>query len=210
MTTTAPSTDRLRFWFRGIAAGMLQLSVPLLVLALSPRPSRADLIYTWHETDAQVVTGSIVVSQQALTAGSISFADIQSFAFTIPPPNQNIPFVIGDNTSSFPFSITSTGTVTNPSPAQLTAGSNFASGPLDIPFNSSSFNPSNPVTWRYEGIPGSTGTGYWSVSITTAVPEPSSAVVAVFGALSGIAYVQVRKRRAQQRLGAGGQPQPTD
>jgi hypothetical protein len=44
------------------------------------------------------------------------------------------------------------------------------------------------------------GNGHWTITQTTAVvPEPSTAIVAVFGAVSGIAHGLVRKRRSQRR-----------
>jgi hypothetical protein len=44
---------------------------------------------------------------------------------------------------------------------------------------------------------------------TTVVPEPSTAVVAVFGAVSGIAYGLARKRRAQRRQDQEGTSEQT-
>jgi hypothetical protein len=56
----------------------------------------------------------------------------------------------------------------------------------------------------------------WSTALPTitspiaVVPEPSSAVIAVSGAVTGIAIVLVRKRRAQRRQGNAGHTQPTE
>jgi hypothetical protein len=197
MTTTMSSAARLR----GVSARTILLAVPLLVLALTPHPSRADAIYTWHSTGPDFVTGSVDVSQQALIDGFISFADMKSFDFSVP----NIDF-----TSIYPFPdipIDSGGIPT-------TTGVVFSNAftirifDLQVPFGDYTFDESRPVYWQ---VAGSTfgGPGYWTVSIA-AVPEPSSAVLMVFGAVTGLAYGLVRKRQAQRQQGVGGQPQPVE
>ena len=42
-----------------------------------------SLVYTWHETDGQSVTGSLVASSSALAAQQITFSDVISFEFTV-------------------------------------------------------------------------------------------------------------------------------
>ena len=71
---------------RGLTAILLRHSLLVLVLAIAPA-ARADLIYTWHETDGKAVTGSLDVLPIALTNGAISYADVKSFTFTIPGRN---------------------------------------------------------------------------------------------------------------------------
>jgi hypothetical protein len=199
MTTTMSSAARLR----GVSAQIILLSVPLLVLALIPHPSRADAIYTWHSTEGDFAVGSLDVSQQALIDGFISFADIKTFDFGV----RNVDFTDINNFSSFPLPIDSGGIPT-------TTGFEIYSSPnkvtlLHLPFDALSFDQSAPIFWTGALFLSTVGgQGYWTV--ITGVPEPSSVVLMVFGASTVLAYSLVRKRQAQRWQGVGGQPQPME
>ncbi len=198
MTTTKSSAASPRSLTRGLSARWLQLSVPLLVLALSPRPTQADIIYTWTETDQQSVTGSMDVSQHALNVGVISISDVDSFTFTVPGLPTFTQIDEFDTISSDNMvPINSTGIVTQNAIAIISINPQ-TSDVLAIPFSSSSFSSTNPEAWIIENTTDQ-GFGYWSVSITTTVPEPSTAVLAMIGAVSGLAYGWSRHSRGQRR-----------
>jgi hypothetical protein len=136
---------------------LLRFIVPALLIAFSASSSRADLIYTWHETDGAAVTGSLDVSSAALTSGSISFSDVESFSFIGPGFSYNA--VINFSPNVYP--IDSTGMVTSPNSVLESPDENVL-----INFSDRSFNPSAPVTWGNAGpgLPG--GNGFWTVQIT--------------------------------------------
>ena len=168
MNMTKPCNALQKSQARLILLIVLPLTMQLVFLMYSP-PTRADLVYTWHETDSQMVTGTLDVSPQALVTGSISFSDIESFTFVIPGSSfQNLfdfsPVVIPINPS---------GVVTSPETALLSSNFN-----ISVPFDSHSFDPTTPVLWLYSGNPQSAGAGSWTVS-TTAVPAPSSSLLIV-------------------------------
>jgi hypothetical protein len=201
MTTTMSSAAR----FRGVSARIMLLSVPLLVLALIPHPSRADAIYTWHSTPGGggiFATGSLDVSQQALIDGFISYADIKTFDFRA----EGTDFTNTADFSPLTLPIDSAGIPT-------TTGFELYSSPnkvlvLFLPFDALSFDESAPIIWS-GALPGNaSGAGYWTV--ITGVPEPSSVVLMVSGAITVLAYGLVRKRQAQRWQGVGGQPQPME
>jgi hypothetical protein len=166
---------------------VLPLSTLLVVLTISP-PARADIVYTWHETDGQNVTGSLDVSSQALVTSSISFSDIESFSFIT--PTQSFSQLL--NTFIPPVPIGSSGVVTAPE-FQLASPE---SANLILQFDAQSFNPQSPIFW--DNMPLGDGQGFWSVT-NSVVPEPSSILPLSIGAVSGIACCQVRQRRAQRR-----------
>jgi PEP-CTERM motif len=167
----------------------LRLVLSAIVLALSAQSSKADLIYTWHETDGQSVTGSLVVSSAALTSGSISFSDIESFSFVGPGFSYNTLF----NFSPFAFPINSSGMVTSAADTSLST----TDGLLMVTFDSTSFDPSVPVFFAYGGPVLDSGFGYWTVT-NTAVPEPSSLVMSATaaGLIGGLAVCRRRRKGA--------------
>jgi hypothetical protein len=198
MNTTKPCIALQKSRARLILAIVLPLSMQLVFLMVSP-PTRADLVYTWHETDQQMVTGTLDVSPQALVTGSISFADIESFSFAIP----GFSF-LGSALFSTPYPIDASGIVTSPSTILESQNKE-----LFVIFDSHSFNPTHPAGWSSITDAGvAFGDGYWTVS-NTSVPEPSSLLLLSVGAVSGIAYGRVRQRRRARRRRAADHPQPT-
>jgi hypothetical protein len=190
MTNTITSAPRLRSRSCGIAVRMLRLSVLLLVLALSPRATRADLIYTWHETDEQTVSGSLDVSLQALTTGTITNDTIISGSFTIP--------IVGTQfltkNVSYNIPISSSGI-----PQTNDANIFYAfKGRIEVPFVTTAFDPAVGATWQ-DRSPIASGQGYWTVAGTNAVPEPSTLRLMVIGVAALIAYGCSRHRRHLRR-----------
>ena len=80
------------------------------------------------------------------------------------------------------------------------------SADLAIPFSSTSFSSTKPEAWIIENT-SVQGFGYRSATITSAVPEPSTAVLAATGTVALFAYGWSRQIRAQRRLRAALQPQ---
>jgi hypothetical protein len=191
MTRNQASTacEGARAW--ALTAILLRHALLVLVLAIAPA-ARADIVYTWHETDGQAVTGSLDVLSIALTNGAISFADVKSFTFTIPGAEFTTL-----QTGVFPIAIDSNGVPTGSFPdVTLTdIGAN-----LMVDFSNASFQSSTSSGWTAHD-PGGGGAGFWSVSLPAAVPEPSTQTLFFIGAVSGIPFVQGRKRWAQRRRG---------
>jgi hypothetical protein len=188
MTTNLASDSPQGSRVRRLRAILLPISLLALVLGLTPA-ARADLVYTWHETDGQPVTGSLDVSPQALTFGSISTSDVVSFSFKD---------FGNSHTGLFPFSpipIDSQGIPTTNTALIDSTGNLF------VEFDRVSFDPIKQGIW-VDSAGNSAGKGYWTVVNTSPVPEPSSLALCFLGALSGIAYVQGRKRWALRRRGA--------
>ncbi len=146
------------------------------------------------------------MSQHALNVGVISISDVDSFTFTVPglPTFTQIgefDTVSGDGM----VPINSTGIVTQNAISIISVNPQ-TSAALAIEFSSSSFSSTNPVEWIIENTTDK-GLGYWSVSITSAVPEPSTAVLAATGAVALFAYGWSRQIMAQRRLRAALQSQ---
>jgi hypothetical protein len=195
MTRNQPSSACEGARARALTAILLRHSLLVLVLAITPA-AQADIVYTWHETDGQAVTGSLDVLPIALTNGAISFADVKSFTFTIPGAEFTTL-----QTGVFPIAIDSNGVPTGSFPdVTLTdIGAN-----LMVDFSNASFQSSTSSGWSAHD-PGGGGGGFWSVSLPAVVPEPSTQILFFIGAVSGVTYVQGRKRWAQRRRGAAGQ-----
>jgi hypothetical protein len=108
----------------------------------------------------------------------------------------------------------STTSITVPSPSEHLSFYNFGTvGGISWANNPTGPTPSvgYGASWPSHFNP------LWSSTLTpvttpiaTAVPEPSTAVIAVSGAVTGIAIDLVRKRRAQRRQGKAGHTQPTE
>jgi hypothetical protein len=198
MPTKPPFVTREVARPRRLTAITLQLAVPLIVLAFSPPATQADLIYTWTETDQQQVSGALDVSNAALTTGAITNDEIISGSFSIPgattqpivlQPPYNIPI---DNTTGIP-------TLSN---AQLLQYASGITTDIFVRFDHSAFDPNHPVSWLNDRTFFS-GSGYWTVALpSAAVPEPSTAIMAAFGAVAFLAYGWSRHRRAQRRQAA--------
>jgi hypothetical protein len=203
----------------------------LLILALlvSGGPAKADITYTWQNDLGYSLSGAMTVQNAAQTAGAITPADITSFTFDIPAGYfpQAVPALTFSAVSSLysPFNpnlpiSTLTAAPTNISSyfTAYTSAYSPISGQVDsfellvtLDTNWASTRQESwdvfDLTQGYEPV---LGLGHWTIAGASvpSVPEPSTAVISVFGALSGIAYGVVRKRREQRREGRGAQPQP--
>jgi hypothetical protein len=134
------------------------------------------------------------------------YSDVTSFLFH----TSQVSYAIGGlDSGSFPIPISTTGAAPYVNNHKYIYIKTYEES-LDIEFNANWNQAFGQIWVEISGDHGTEGAGHWSITgATTAVPEPSTAVVAVFGAVSGIAYGFGRKRRAQRRQGAGGQPQLT-
>jgi hypothetical protein len=143
----------------------------------------------------------------AQRAGQIRFSDVTFFLFATPTET----FINDLDPLFFPIPISTTDASMSAFGTFLSAHGITINPFVDIDFNDQNRSGFESQFWStgFQGAPH--GFGHWTISgASTPVPEPSNAVVALFGAVSGIAYVHVRKRRAQQRQGTGGQPRPCE
>ncbi len=201
----------------------------LLILALlvSGVPAKADITYTFHEDNGYGITGSMTVQSAAQTDGEITPADITSFTFNIPSGTfpQPVPALTFSAVSSLniPIStLTAAPTSIGSDFTSLTNAYSLVTGQVDT-FElevtlDSNWASTGTEGWALfdltQGYEPALGYGHWTITGASApvasAPEPSTAIISVFGALSGIAYGMVRKRREQRREGRGAQPQPIE
>ena len=131
--------------------------------------SNYSLVYTWHETDGQSVTGSLVASSSALAAQQITFSDVISFEFTVGSytitaanlDQQDFPIAIAAPLGYFSEEHPHAGLN-----AELNPGSSFpiAFGVGDNA-DSNSPNPLAESGWELFAPAGRlAGSGYWTVS----------------------------------------------
>jgi hypothetical protein len=176
----------------------------IATLALVPCTSRAgSIIYTWHEDDGQNVSGSFIVSSEALQDGLIQFADLQSFSFAgVTQVGYTFEGFVGFATA-FPIPISSADGVPT-SNTNLFDNLGFGNGigvSLTVTFNPESFTHDGGE-WIYAQYspfgagPIATGIGHWTAAV---VPEPSSLVSAGLACVCGIAYGAARKRGAARK-----------
>jgi hypothetical protein len=174
---------------------------------LTPRAADAgSIIYNWHEDDGQNVTGQLVVSSAAQTAGAITLADITSFNFGGEihgfPFEFTLPYVIG----SFPIPISMSDAAPTSASTQLEIGGPFApNGIPSIVLLDDHYSATDGESWNLqtESFLIYTGSGHWTITSGT-VPEPSSAVLAAVAAVCGLAYGWCGprwNRRRQRPLG---------
>jgi hypothetical protein len=145
LNTTRASDTRPRSPACAVAALALRLSIIWAVLAVAPRSSRADLIYTWTSTNgSEPASGTLDVSQSALAAGSIGFSDVASFSRTYQGGAYSQLASI-----DFPFAIDAHGIPTEETKVLLSED-----GTLVVPFNSTSFSADFPAGWTSSGNTG--------------------------------------------------------
>ena len=131
--------------------------------------SNYSLVYTWHETDGQSVTGSLVASSSALAAQQITSSDVISFEFTVGSytitaanlDQQDFPIPIAAPLGYFSEEHPHAGLN-----AELNPGSSFpiAFGVGDNA-DSNSPNPLAESGWELLAPAGRlAGSGYWTVS----------------------------------------------
>lgn len=163
-------------------------------VVLAPLTAKADITYTWNEDDGKSVTGSMTVLSAAQVAGQITFSDVTSFTFTT-----TIDTYTSANMSpfTFPLPISPTDAAPTSSTSQIILSNPANATFIDFDTNWSTISGE---AWFEEMNFGSrldAGDGHWTIS--GAVPEPSTAILAVVGAVSGMAYGWSRHRREQRR-----------
>jgi hypothetical protein len=130
-----------------------------------PSP-HSQLVYTWHETDGQNVTGSMVVKRAALTARRIPFTDVILFSFSIPFYGATEVASKSDiERQTFPIPINRSGTFKSPYPTEG-PGVSVINHQIDIPANALSIAVPG-ASWLAQEDGGdhrrADGVGYWSL-----------------------------------------------
>jgi hypothetical protein len=180
----------------------------LTCAAVVPRSAQAGITYSWNDDEAMFVTGSFVVSSSTQAAGEIQSSNVISFTFTINGETftSHITNPTADDTTHYPLSISTVDaspTVMQEITATLTSNSDT----LEIDFNlrwNRTFEESAALSDAAGNTIVSDG-GHWTISEVSSppsVPEPSTAILAVCGAVAFIAYGWSRRRRDQRRLAA--------
>ena len=201
----------------------------ILGIALVPRDARAGLLITIEQVGTDVVTagsGTLDLTGTTLAGpGAGRVAGINGFftSIILGPTTPTIPDIyfgltgpsfgtgLGLLATSGSGDLFGIGTPTAASGSFVVPRGYQSGSPLsatDIYANQTLSSPRLgliPGTYQYS-LPSDTIT----VQIGPAVPEPSTAVLAVIGGVCGLAYVLVRKRRSERRQGAAGQPQTTE
>jgi len=197
-------------WFARRIVGTLIL---LSGTAIAPSAAKADMITYNLSTPTLTggsISGTITTGGETgpLSSGDISSWDITvnisspSSSFTLTPTDSSILEISQVSATLSQLMITQAST-----PAGL-----VISEPSNGPFVNWTF-PSTPPTTEGGYAAGLNGTAAVSASITSpytigtaqtssAVPEPSTAIGAVFGAVAFIAYGWSRHRREQRQQGA--------
>ena len=166
-----------------------------LALVLVAVPSRADIVYTWHETDGQNVTGSLDVQTVALANGQIAVGDVVSFAWSDPAQSfgggdlVNKPFPVPISTSTGAF----TGTTNIFGAIKIVSNRTFD---LMVDATAASMTSGGGGWSDVNTVHGNiSGTGNWTVVVTT-VPEPATVVLAGIAAVVGLG-AWARRRRSR-------------
>ena len=166
-----------------------------LALAFVAVPSRADIVYTWHETDGQNVTGSLDVQTVALANGQIAVGDVVSFAWSDPAQSFGGADLVR-NVFPVPIS-TSTGAFTGAN--NVVAAIKIASNrtfDLRVDATAASMTSGGGGWSDVNTVHGNIGgTGNWTVVVTT-VPEPATVVLAGIAAVVGFGAWARRRRSA--------------
>jgi len=216
-----PSTGWTRLGRHQVAAWFARGIVGTLILlsgtAIAPCAAKADITYnlTTPPYTGGTISGTITTNGATgpLSAGSISSWDITvqitspSSSFTLTPTDSSIAQITQVSASLSQLTLTQSATVNaNWSIAESATGP-FVSWQLPFSATPESGNifagPEGnepPAVTATSGIasPYTIGTA----QTTSAVPEPSTAIGAVFGAVAFIAYGWSRHRREQRQQGA--------
>jgi hypothetical protein len=168
-----------------------------------------------HPAAQSGYTISGTITTNGATDTNLPGTDITSWDITIMQGTTTIEEITNTiNTIQSGLFGASTTSITVPSPSENIGFNNIGSGGY--------------IGWAYQTTDTTPSIGYganwpthfeflWSSTLTpvttpiaTAKPEPSTAVIAVSGAVTGIAIVLVRKRRARRRQGKSGHTPPTE
>jgi len=174
-------------------------------LAFATHNAKADVTYTWTTDtyDVASVTATFTLASEALTNPSTPVStDFTSINVSILPPLTEVfPYFYSSHNLGFASDGTPVGPVGNNILFVNTISSTSVLD--DLYFNlDTNWNVKGGETFGSDTIRIG-GTGHWSIApATQAVPEPSTAVVAVVGAVAFIAYGWSRHRRDQRRQGA--------
>lgn len=171
----------------------------LTVFNLAPRDVHADIIYTMDNyaslQNGYTVSGSITTDG---TIGQlVTTSDLTSWDIIISQGSTVLSTLSSTNSVTIPTNITVTSTTLS-----LAGGDN-----LGI------YDASGSINWLGDGgayAAYANGVELWftvwnanaPIATASAVPEPSTAILAVFAAVSGIAYGWARKRHKYRRQSA--------
>ena len=209
-------------WFaRGIVVTLFLLSGA----ALAPRAMSGEITYAIQnypaDQDGHTLSGDIVtdgtfgaITSSDIISWTVTIDSVQTFSSTEPQSNTIlIGEVIATSTSITMAPATSTHRF-NDLDLDINLNQNTVEYQLgyhrNLNFNNTQYSNYDAFTpsgtqWSILGISQLGGTDPWLIA---AVPEPSTAVLAVSGAVMLLATGWVRRRREQRRQVAGGQPQP--
>jgi hypothetical protein len=152
--------------------------------------ARADITYTWDPSHGFNNSGYLTVTDAAEQAGAITLATVVAFSFTDNNGNDNQTWTTSNLSPSLDIAIsTTTGDPTGGPGSNITA--NNGSQPLSLKLDAD-WNQSGMESWVTNQ---NYGYGSWTITQTTAVPEPSSLAVAAAATLCGLTYAGVRRRR---------------
>jgi hypothetical protein len=198
----APHRERRRS-IAWLSPGMVLTLILLSGTVIVPRTANADLTYTWHEDDGADVSGVMTVKGTAQANMQITLSDILTFSFT--NTFFNSPYSVGDMPPAMFFTIIPI-SATNAGPTSASSVLLAAQDEtqMTIAFDTA-WNTTDGEHWS-EQDPGihqtHSGVGHWVITgATVATPEPSTAVVAAFGAIAFIAHGWSRRRQNQRRQG---------
>jgi hypothetical protein len=184
---------------RSLFSRFILFALPVLAgLALPGRPARANLIYTWNETDNQKVTGTLEVADAALNNGQITLNDVISFSFSVPATTYAKADLVAQ---AFVFPAITidkmTGAFTSGVAASLQAVNAKNNDKLIVTVNAASMIKNGGGNWSDALNKPATGAGYWTVGIF--VPEPSSLVLGGIAVACGIGQVLYCKRETRRK-----------
>ncbi len=172
-------------------------------LLLARDAGAGTITYTWHEDDGKDVVGSFVVAGSAQTNGIINFSDVVSFNFS----SADIGFSFDTSTLTnefFPISISMATGIPLPTDETLLVAQIFPT-PSTVAVFRVSFDQllelqSDEVFDYFPANHGtlSQGFGHWSISVAS-VPEPSTLVLAGFGALGSFAFGSIRRGQSRRQ-----------